>query len=195
MLPKTKIIIIVIVALFLSIIAGIIVYQVVDNFESDDSNKLVSCNNLPAVNTTKLPNKCSYFNAKYAMCNKHLLKFFNYKPTQHSYNLIKKYHVYNDLYSGVPAFDINTLPKEYFEKIINDKLKEHGNSYENYVSIFIGKTPLGFIPDTKLIPSDVWHIYHTGLYLVPFSKVNEFNIGNYEMKKNIIIFFTCFKKG
>ena len=48
MLPKTKIIIIVIVALFLSIIAGMIVYQVVDNFESDesnesnDSNKLVS---------------------------------------------------------------------------------------------------------------------------------------------------------
>ena len=25
---------------------------------------------------------------------------------------------------GVPAFDINTLPK-YFEKIINDKLKEY----------------------------------------------------------------------
>lgn len=192
MLPKTKIIIIVIVALFLSIIAGIIVYQVVDNFESnesnesDDSNKLVSCNNLPAVNTMKLPNKCSYFNAKYAMCNKHLLKFFDYKPTQHSYNLIKKYHVYNDLYSGVPAFDINTLPKEYFEKIINDKLKEYGNGngydndYENDVSIFIGKTPLSFIPDTKLIPSDAWHIYHTGLYLVPFSKMNEFNIGNYE---------------
>ena len=168
------------------IIVGIVISKVIDNFESNESNerndynKLISCNNLPPVNTMKLPNECLYFNAKYAMCNKDLLRFFNYEPTQHSYNLIKKYHLYNDLYSGTPAFDINTLPKKYFEKIINDKLKEYNNIYDDDISIFIGKSPLSFVPDTKLVPSDTWHIYHTGLYLVPYSKMNEFNIGNYE---------------
>ena len=178
--PKTKIIIIIIIALFISIIAGILISSFVDNFRNDQVEQIM-CNNIPVINTKKLPNKCSYLNAKYSMCNEKLLNFFNYNSTRESYNLLKNYHVYNDLYSGVPAFDINTLPKEYFEKIINEKLTDND---EDYISLFIGKSPLSFIPDISVIPRDAWHIYHTGLYLVPASKKDDFSVGNY---KDLII--------
>lgn len=162
------------VILLIVIITILTLINLKDNFVS---NEIISCNNLPNKNSNNLLNECSYMNAKYAMCNKNLIDFFNIKPDVKLYNSIKKYHVYNDLYSGVPAFDINTLPKKYFKKIINDRLKLYN---EEYISIFIGKSPLGFIPDIKNIPKDIWHIYHTGLYLVPYSKKNSFDINNYE---------------
>ena len=172
-----KLLLILLIIIIIIIITSLISLIIINLNEKFVSNEIISCNNLPNKNSSNLLNECFYMNSKYAMCNQNLIDFFDIKPDAKLYNSIKKYHVYNDLYSGAPAFDINTLPNKYFKKIINDRLKLYN---DEYISIFIGKSPLGLIPDIKNIPKDVWHIYHTGLYLVPYSQKNYFNINNYE---------------
>ncbi len=152
----------------------------VSNFGNMDTNLEIntSCDNLSIVNTKGKPNIPSYQNAPYAMCNKKLENFFDITiPNESYYKNLKKYQVHNDLYSGTAAFDITNLPSKNFEKIINERLNEHDN---DEICIFIGKSPLSFVPETKNISSDTFEMYHTGLYLIPKSKCGDFSILNYE---------------